>query len=241
MRLVSRLLLPLLLLAAPAAAPAQGDPVNPEAGFADLQAMVAAMRTHIYTTGAHVPGWDQGGADPNADLRAAGADSHYFSISDSSGRMVGILSSRPLSAFAPAAWRVVDTYGSSATPLDRPEIGFQMLSHRYAVGLRVNGRRARDADCTDPVTNATLYEIPGAAAHETDEMIPILFRVALLAAEGQVVCNRWEGNARTGYRASSFTPEGRRLPMLDEDPKTFRIVPAAPIDRLVAFIPVTQG
>jgi len=241
MRAFLSLLLPLLLLAAPAAVPAQGDPANPEAGFADLQAMVAAARTHMFTTGEHVPGWDRGGADPNADLRAAGADAHYFSISDSTGRMVGILSPRPISAFAPAAWRVVDTYGSSATRLERPEIGFQMLSHRYAVGLRANGRRTRDVDCTDPITNATLYEIPGAPAREGDDMIPVLFRVVLLAAEGQVICSRWEGNARTGYRTTSFTPEGQRLPALDEDVKLFRIVPAAPIDRLLAFAPVTQG
>ncbi len=241
MRAILSLLLPLLLLAAPAGAAAQSDPGNPEAAFADLQAMVASMRAHLYAPGEHVPGWDRGGADPSADLRTAGADAHYFSISDSTGRMVGILSPRPISAFAPAAWRVIDTYGSSATRLERPEIGFQMLSHRYAVGLRANGRRTRDADCTDPVTNATLYEIPGAPAHETDDMIPVLFRVALLASEGQVICSRWEGNARTGYRSTSFTPEGQRLPALDEDVKLFRIVPAAPIDRLLAFVPVTRG
>lgn len=239
MRAISSLLL--LLLAAPAAAPAQPDPGNPEAAFADLQAMVGQMRSRYYTPGEHVPGWDQGGADPNADLRAAGPDSHYFAIADDNGRSVGILTSRPLSAFAPTAWRVIDTYGSSATRLEYPEIAFEMLSHRYAVGLRANGRRARDADCTDPITNATLYEIPGAPARQGDDMIPILFRVALLAAEGQMVCSRWEGNARTGYRSTSFTPDGRRLPVLDEDVETFTIVPAAPIDRLLTFAPVTRG
>lgn len=241
MRAISSFLLPLLLLAAPVAAPAQRDPDNPEAAFADLQAMVAAMRARYYTAGEPVPGWDRGGADPNSDLRAAGADSHYFAIVDGNSRSVGILSSRPLSAFAPAGWRVIDTYGSSATRLDNPEISFEMLSHRYAVGLRSNGRRARDADCTDPIANATLYEIPGAPAHEGDDMIPILFRVALLAAEGQIVCSRWEGDLRAGYRASSFTPDGHRLPALDEEVETFSIVPAAPIDRLLAFLPVTQG
>jgi hypothetical protein len=241
MRAIPGLLLTLALLTVPAAAPAQPDPGNPEAAFADLQAMVAAMRARYYAAGEHVPGWDRGGADPNADLRAAGADSHYFTIAGDNGRSVGILSSRPLSAFAPPAWRVVDTYGSSATRLDNPEIGFEMLSHRYAVGLRANGRRAGDADCTDPIANATLYEIPGAPAHEGDDMIPILFRVVLLAAEGQVICSRWEGNARTGYRSTSFTPDGHRLPALDEDVETFRIVPAAPIDQLIAFVPVTQG
>lgn len=242
MRGILSLLLPLaLLLAAPAAAPAQVDPNTPEGGFADLPAMVAQMRAQYYTPGEHVPGWDQGGADPDGDLRAAGADSHYFGIADGSGRSVGILTRRPLSDFAPAAWRVVDTYGSSATRLENPSIAFEMLSHRYAVGLRANGRRARDADCTDPIANATLYEIPGAPAREGDDMIPVLFRVVLLAAEGQIVCSRSEGNARTGYRTRAFTPDGHRLPALDEPDELIRIVPAAPIDQLIAFVPVTQG
>jgi len=241
MRAILSLWLALALLAAPAAAPAQPDPGNPEAAFADLQAMVGEMRSRYYTPGEHVPGWNRGGADPNADLRAVGPESHYFGIADNSGRSVGILTSRPISAFAPAAWRVVDTYGSSATRLDNPEIAFEMLSQRYAVGLRANGRRAGDADCSDPIANATLYEIPGAPARAGDDMIPILFRVALLAADGQIVCSRSEGNARTGYRTRAFTPDGHRLPALDEPDELIRIVPAAPIDQLITFAPVTQG
>ncbi|HYI49587.1 MAG TPA: hypothetical protein VEX35_14105 [Allosphingosinicella sp.] len=241
MRAILSLLLPLLLLAAAAPAQAQSDPGNPEAAFADLRAMVDQMRTRYYTRGELVAGWDQGGADPERDLRAAGAETHYFSIVDRTGRSVGILTRRPLADFAPAGWRVVDTYGSSATRLDNPSIAFEMLSHRYAVGLRANGRRQRDADCTDPIANATLYEIPGAPAREGDEMIPVLFRVVLLSAEGQVVCSRAEGSARTGYRSRAFTPDGYRLPAFDENEEVIRIVPAAPIDRLVAFVPVTQG
>lgn len=242
MRRILSLLLPLvLLLAAPAAAPAQVDPNTPEGGFADLPAMVAQTRAFYYTPGEHVPGWDRGGADPEGALRAAGAETHYFGIADGSGRSVGILTRRPLADFAPAGWRVVDTYGSSTTRLENPSIAFEMLSHRYAVGLRANGRRTRDADCTDPIANATLYEIPGAPAREGDDLIPVLFRVVLLAAEGQVVCSRSEGNARTGWRTRSFTADGRRLPALDEADELIRIVPAAPIDQLVSFTPVTQG
>jgi hypothetical protein len=241
MRAILSLLLSLTLFAVPTAAPAQNDPSTLEGGFADLPAMVDRMRTHYYTQGEHVPGWDRGGANPDADLRAAGADAHYFSIADGSGRSVGILTRRPLTAFAPAGWRVIDTYGSSATRLDNPSIAFEMLSHRYAVGLRANSRRTRDVDCTDPIANATLYEIPGAPAHEGDETIPILFRVVLLAAEGQVVCSRTEGSVRTGYRSRAFTPDGHRLPALDEEDELIRIITAAPIDQLVTFVAVTQG
>jgi hypothetical protein len=241
MRLFLSLLLASLLLAVPAAAPAQADQDNPEGGFADLQAMVTRMRTHYYTPGEFVAGWDRGGADPDAALRAAGADSHYFAVDGSSGRSIGILSARPLTAFAPAGWRVVDTYGSSTTRLENPSLLFQMLSHRYAIGIRADGRRARDADCVGPIANATLYEIPGAPAHEGDAMIPILFRVIILAGDGQTVCARSTGDARAGWRSRSFTQDGHRLPALDEEDELLTIVPAGPIDRLITFIVTTQS
>src|ERR1700754_1300234 len=210
MRLILSLLLAFQLLATAGTAPAQTDHTNPEGGFADLQAMVAQVRATYYTPGEAVPGWDRGGADPDRALRAAGADSHYFAVDDNSGRSIGILTDRPLTAFAPAVWRVVDTYGASSTRLGNPSLLFEMLSPRYAVGLRANGRRVRDADCVDPIANATLYEIPGAPPREGDEMIPILFRVIMLAGDGQVICTRSEGNAQSGWRHRSFTETGHR-------------------------------
>lgn len=241
MRLVASLFLAPLLLILSAAAFAQSDQSSPEGGFADLQAMVDQMRTALYTPGELVPGWDHGGADPDSALRTAGADNHYFVVDSSTGRSVGIITALPLTAFAPAGWRVIDTYGSSTTRLDNPSLLFEMLSHRYAVGIRANGRRVRDADCVDPVANATLYEIPGAQAHPGDEMIPVLFRVLMLAGDGQVVCSRSAGNARAGWHARSFTEDGHRLPELDEDEELLTIVPAAPIERLVNFIPTTRS
>jgi hypothetical protein len=237
-RVPSLLLLCLLL---PAATSAQPDQTNPEGGFADLQAMVAQMRTSLYTPGEQVADWDRGGADPDGALRAAGADSHYFAVDGSTGRSIGIISARPLTAFAPTGWRVIDTYGSSVTRLDNPSLLFEMLSHRYAVGIRANGRRVRDADCVDPVANATLYEIPGAEAHPGDEMIPVLFRVLMLAGDGQVICSRSDGNARSGWHARSFTEDGHRLPELDEADQLLTIVPAGPIERLVTFTPTTRS
>jgi len=49
-------------------------------------------------------------------------------------------------------------------------------ARRIAEYAQAVGRRVRDADCTDPIANATLYEIPGATAEPGDEAIPILFR-----------------------------------------------------------------
>jgi hypothetical protein len=241
MRLILSLSLALLLLGLPATASAQTDQTNPEGGFADLQAMVAQMRSSLYTPGEQVSGWDQGGADPDAILRARGTDSHFFAYDDSSGRSIGILTQRPLTAFAPAGWRVVDTYGSSATRLDNPSLLFEMLSDRYAIGLRANGRRARDADCVDPVANATLYELPGAPSRPDDANIPVLFRVLLLAQDGQTVCVRLEGDAQRGWHLRSFTTDGHRLPQLDQTDQLITIIPAGPIERLAAFRPTTSS
>jgi hypothetical protein len=241
MRLVPSLSLFALLLGLPAAAPAQTDQTNPEGGFADLQAMVAQMRSQLYTPGERVPDWDRGGADPDTVLRARGADRHYYAYDDSSGRSIGILTDRPLTAFAPAGWRVVDTYGSSATRLDNPSLLFEKLSDRYAIGIRANGRRVRDADCVDPVANATLYEIPGATARPEDGSIPILFRVLLLAQDGQTVCVRLDGDAQNGWRLRNFTADGHRLPQLDETGQLITIVPAGPIEQLVMFRPTTSS
>jgi hypothetical protein len=242
MRRVLSLLLA-LLLAAPAATPAQTDQTSPEGGFADLQAMVTQLRASLYTPGELVPSWDRGGADPDRALRAAGADSHFFAVDGGSGRSVGILTDRPLTAFAPRGWRVIDTYGASATRLDHPSLLFEMLSNRYAVGIRANGRRVRDADCVDPVANATLYEIPGAQPHPGDDMIPILFRVLLLAGANQVVCARTEGNAESGWRTLYFTEDGHRLTGLQDvgEDERMTIVPAGPIERLVSFTPTTRS
>lgn len=241
MRRFLSLSLAVLLLGLPVAAHAQTDQTNPEGGFADLQALVAQMRSSLYAQGEQVPGWDRGGADPDSQLRAAGADSHYFAVDGSDGRSIGIITARPLTAFAPAAWRVVDTYGASATRLDNPSLLFQMLSHRYVIGIRSNGRRVHDADCSDPIANATLYEIPGAAAQPGDESIPILFRVLILAADRQVVCARVEGTAQTGWRNHYFTEDGHRLTGLDEERQRITIIPAGPIEQLLAFTPTTSS
>jgi hypothetical protein len=241
MRLILSLSFALLLFGMPATAPAQTDQTNPEGGFADLQALVAQMRSSMYTQGEQVRDWDRGGADPDSVLRARGADRNFFAYDDNSGRSIGILTQRPLTAFAPPGWRVIDTYGSSATRLDNPSLLFEMLSDRYAIGLRANGRRVRDADCVDPIANATLYEIPGAPSRPDDASIPILFRVLLLAQDGQTVCVRLDGNAQNGWRLRSFTRDGHRLPQLDETNQLITIIPAGPIERLIAFRPTTQS
>jgi hypothetical protein len=188
--------------------------------------------------GEHVRGWDQGGANPDADLRAAGADSHYFRIRGSNGDGIGILNGRSIASFAPRAWRVVDTYGSAATEVDNPLVQFEALSPRYVVGMRAGTDRRGDVDCIAGITNATLYERPDVPVTEADDSIRLYFRVALLAVEGQTICTRYQGNREEGYRSFAFLPDGRPLSRMNEDPNHLTIIPAGPIEQLVTYTEV---
>lgn len=227
------------LLAVPAPVPAQlPEPPEPPAEaqaqdlLAALREAVTTMRAEMFAPGPAVPGWDQGGADPDADLRRAGAEDHVFLISSGDGPSVVLLTSRSIAAIAPAGWRAVDSYGSSAEPLANPFVQFLALTPRYVLALRANSRRVASVDCSDPVTNAILYEVPDAPASPRDEEMPIFFRIALLASEEQVVCSRYD-RVEGGYRVRAFRPDGRSLPRLDDEQERIAIVPAAPIESLL--------
>lgn len=233
MRRVLRLILPLLLIASPAAA--QDVRSEWDMSVAELQAMVERLRAEMYQPGEQVPGWNRGGANPDADLRAAGAERHYFRLQRASGTGIIILSERPIADFAPAGWRVADTYGSAAATLDSPFVQFEALSPRYVVGLRAASYRRGDVDCVDTVANATLYERTDVPLGQEDAQIPLMFRLLLLAAEDRTVCTRYQGNAREGYRGLAFLPDGRILPGLNRSEEQITIIPAGPIETLVVY------
>lgn len=201
----------------------------------DMQRIVTQMREQTYTPGAAVSGWDQGGANPDAVLRAAGVDRFYYLIHRTGGDSVAILTDRAIGSFVPDGWRVVDTYGDSSTRVDNGVVQFEALSSRYVMAVRAGTTRRRDADCIAGLTNATLYERPGATAGDDDDTIPLFFRLGLLAAEGQTVCTRYEGSRAAGWRGRNFTTDGRSLPQLDDEAERITIVPAAPIGRLIVY------
>ena len=232
MRKPFSLIAALFLLAAPAAAQeTTGFP-----SLEDMQRMVTQMRERMFAPGAAVPGWNRGGANPDAELQRAGADRFYYRLRKTGGDSVVILTARPLASFVPQGWRVVDTYGDSSQGAENPVVQFEAMSERYVIGLRAGSVRRDDVDCISGITNATLYERPGATSTDDDEILPLLFRLSLLASEGQTVCTRYEGNREAGWRGRAFTSDGHALPEIDED-ELITIVPAAPIDRLITFVP----
>jgi len=223
-----------LLAAVPAAAPAQPNPEQ-DLQISDAETFrraLAELRERMLRPGERVENWDRGGANPDADLRAAGAEDHFFLNRGDDGTSVGILTARPLDDFTPAGWRIVDSFGSAATALTGPQLDFVPLSARYVFASRSQFRRRGDVDCTAGITNALLYEVPGAPAGPDDMAIPIMFRMLILATEGQEICVRSEGSAAHGYRSRAFLPDGRPLPEMTDDSLT-TIVPAAPLDRLL--------
>lgn len=222
-----------LLAATPAAAQPNVEQDLQISDATTFSRALAELRARMLAPGDRVEGWDQGGANPDADLRAAGAEDHYFLNRGDDGTSVGILTTRPLTDFAPAGWRVVDSYGSAAVRLQGPQLDFVPLSARYVFATRGQFRRRGDIDCTAGITNALLYEVPGAAAGPNDASIPIMFRMLILAMEDQEVCVRTDGDAARGYRSRAFLPDGRSLPELTDEDGVTTIVRAAPIDRLI--------
>lgn len=226
----------LLLAAAPAFAqdrPPAAAPTDPATALNQLREAVRQLRTELFTPGELVPGWDRGGANPDAELRALGADTHYYRIVKPHSVAIVILTARPIAAFAPAGWRVADTYGSPVDHAENPIVQFETMSPRYVVGLRAGSVRRNDADCSDGIVNAVLYERPDAAASADDANVPIFFRLVLLATENQIVCTRYEGNRTAGWHERAFLPDGHPLPRMETERNLITIVPAAPVERLL--------
>ena len=228
-----------LAASAPAAAQVSGEQDIQIADVAMLRQVVEELRATMLRPGERVPGWDRGGANPDADLRARGED-WYFLNRGSDGTSVGIITQRALADFAPADWRIVDSYGTLDEALPSPQLDFVHLSERYVMGSRTQFERRGDVDCTSGFSGALLYEVPGAPERPEDETMQIMWRLLILALEGQEICVRTEGDAASGYRGRMFTPDGTELPELSDPDGVTLIVPAAPIERLLVP-PPPQG
>lgn len=212
---------------------------SPEQVRSDAEAReaVRALREMIFPGGERVEGWDVGGADPEAAVRAMGADKYYLLETDASDgtSILTILTARPISEIAPSGWRVVKSYGAAETPLDNPSVAFGHLTSRFVLAGRSNGIRTRDADCSSKIGEAILYEVPGAPEAPEDKDVPDMFDGLMVAIDGQTLCVRFDGDPKKGYSARYFLPDGRQLLNPDRSIAASRveIVPAAPIDTLI--------
>ncbi|HZF95671.1 MAG TPA: hypothetical protein VEZ20_12460 [Allosphingosinicella sp.] len=232
------------ILAAPAAALAQKpggealpgveqEEARPEDMLGALRGAVSTMRESMYGPGPAVAGWNVGGADPDSRARAAGAETHWLHLSGGDdGPSVVMLTREGIADFAPAGWRIADSYGTGAAALDNPFVQFGRLTPRYVFAVRAASRRVGAADCSDPVSHAILYEVPGAPESPEDEDMLLFFRIAILAGEDQVVCTRYDPDG-AAFRLRAFLPDGRSLPQLDDEGERLRVVPAGPLEALL--------
>ncbi|HST35296.1 MAG TPA: hypothetical protein VLK25_01515 [Allosphingosinicella sp.] len=226
------------LCLSPAAAFAQTATPSGEAEvLAQFRTGVERMRAEMLRPGERLEGWDHGGADPDTALRALGADRFYQLNRTVDGTGVTILTDRPIRDFAPAAWRVVDSYGAANEPLDHPQVDFLPFSERYVIASRSTSFRQNDAGCFRNLSHALLYEIPSAPATAEDANVPMLFRMLILAMDGQTICVRMDGDREHGWRSRYFLPDGRALPTLTDANDLLTIVPAAPLESLVRANP----
>ena len=227
MRGILSLLLPLaLLLAAPAAR--AGSVRSRQSGSGLRRAPGhgrADARRDCTGPASRSPGWDRGGADPDADLRAAGADAPLFQAA------AGTAASA--SAYCRRRGR--------SPPSRRPAGGWSTLTarrRRRSTTRRSGSRRSRTATssasrqratgaatptASSKVTNATLYEMPeGAGAARRTHMIPLMFRLLLLAAEGQTDLHPlWRAMPASRLsRPAPSCPTAAPLPALNDDPRS---------------------
>jgi hypothetical protein len=82
-----------------------GAQEEPQLGVEELQSIVETTRAEMFRPGEYVEGWDRGGADPDADLRALGTDAHYFQSRSPQGTSVVIVTTRPIAGYVPSRWR----------------------------------------------------------------------------------------------------------------------------------------
>lgn len=237
----------LLIVAAAALLPGAATPTmvqeEPEAAvgeaeeLAQFQAVIAEARATLLRPGPYVEGWDRGGANPNDDLRAMGAERFYLLSRTDEEDSVTILTDRPIADFAPSGWDIVDSYGAHEAVEGNVQVDFMPLSARYVMAARGRVQRRGNVDCYGDLDHALLYEVPGAAPGPDDEIIPISFRIMLLALGDEIICVRSNGDRTQGYRVRTFLPDGRTLPAMDQgrENEIMTIVPAAPIDRLIAW------
>ena len=217
------------------------DPFDEAVSQTEYDLAVEELRAELLAPGERVENWDVGGANPEADIRVLGTDSHYFLTRTSDGTVVGIVTDREIAELAPPSWQVVDRYGSPETRLSNPQVDFVPLSARYVSVSRTQFERRRDVDCTSSVADAILYEIPGAPAEPGDEDMAILFRMSIEALDDQLICMRAEGSAQSGYRGRTFLPDGRLLPALTYPDDVLTIVPAAPVEELLVYDPEREA
>ncbi|HEY5721350.1 MAG TPA: hypothetical protein VIT45_03420 [Allosphingosinicella sp.] len=185
----------------------------------------------------HVPGWNVGGADPYADLKAMGADRYYFANRRDYGVSVTILTDRPLEDFTPKGWRLIGRDGAPSVGPGEPWINFiHLLSARYVLASSGRSIRVGDVACSGAKGELRLFEIPGARLSSDEPkrkwMIAMFGSMRSMMEAEDDGCTRYDGDRVRGYTSRNFLLDGRE-PSPSSNPTHKIIVPACPIDKIL--------
>ncbi|HEX8624483.1 MAG TPA: hypothetical protein VF782_05320 [Allosphingosinicella sp.] len=225
--------LPAFLIAVAAVPAAPFEPADPRNDPA-YRELVAKVRADMFRAGDRVAGWDRGGANPDAELRAVGSDRFYYQMDKEGGvHEVALLTDRPIARIAPDHWRAIASFGSPAAPAENAVVQFAPFGPHHILAMRAGSWRRRDVDCIKGIAHAVLFAKPSAPAQPPERPpLEFTFRVLLEAAAGQTVCSRYEGNRAAGWSVRHFLPDGRQV--AEKQLSRMRIVPAAPLDTLIS-------
>jgi len=212
----------LLLAAAAGAAPAQ-PPREPDMWAAferilarepEVRQRVEESRRRFSDAGETVAGWDIEGADTDLLLAAlpGGLDGNVLADPGPPGESDGELrTSRPLAEIVPADWTLVLRYGEvDLHPRHSAVLFISPASLGHVVFSRARRWRRGNTSCWGPIRGVAVYRPAGAPADDPARLA-LETAASFASAEGQSVCERFEGDLARGFTRTWFLPDGRPL------------------------------
>ena len=205
-----------------------------------LQAAMDAASAELLMPGPKREGWNKGGVDLDKIVQSApgGVVKNYLLGIDKDGeRTVTIIRARDL-LMVPADWKSVLDFGEISDLATSDGLSITRMDGAYYVAGWEHVRRVGNAFCSTGKFGAKLYNGPAGREKSElpSEMIPALFNVTMQLLQKRTICWRFD-RVGNGYSTTYFLEDGRTLPALNEYAEVTTIVPAGPIEALLASPP----
>lgn len=216
-------------------------PVDDPEQMAARAALETAMKSateELFAPGPIQADWDRGGVDIRKVVQAApggSAKNYLLTIDNEGSRTVTILdASRDLQL--PASWSVVSRVGT-----ERPasaDLVLASLDGPYFVVGWEGERRVGDAYCSSANLGGELHRSADIRADSEIPyyLLPVIFNAAVKRFQENTICWRFD-RENSGYRVSYFLEDGSTLPGMNKSAEVVTLVPAGPIEDLLATPP----